>query len=107
MELRVAWGLGMQDAEVFDLVQGQVVAGEMQPGVKEHGAMASTEDEAIAIQPFRISRIALEAVTEKNSADIGCAKGQAEVTGGALMHRVHGESTGFVGGLGKEGGVHV
>jgi hypothetical protein len=69
--------------------------------------VASAEDEAIAVQPFRIRRITLEAVAKQNGTDVCGAERQAEVTGGALVHRVHGESTGFVGGLGKEGGVHV
>lgn len=68
--------------------------------------MACAEDEAVAVEPFRISRIALERFAKEDGTDFSGTEGQAEVAGGALVHGVHGETTGFVGGLSEEGFVH-
>jgi hypothetical protein len=48
----VAGGHGVVAAEVLDLLQGQVVARQVQPRVDEHGAVAGGQDEAVAVQPL-------------------------------------------------------
>lgn len=68
--------------------------------------MTSAKNEAIPVQPFWISGITLEAVAKQNGADICGTQRQTQVARGTFVHRIHGESTGFVGGLGKEGSVH-
>jgi hypothetical protein len=78
----------------------------MQPGVNEHGTVAGGKDEAITVEPFRVGGIALEGLSKEHCADFCRAKRQTEVAGGALMHRVHGEAAGFVGGFGEEGVIH-
>jgi hypothetical protein len=69
--------------------------------------MAGAEDEAVTIEPLGICGIALEGFAEKDGTDFGAAEGEAEVAGGALVHGIHGETTGFVGGLSEEGFIHV
>ena len=50
VEFGVAWGAGAEGAEFLDLVVvNRGVAGEVEPGVKEHGAVTGAEDEAIAV----------------------------------------------------------
>ena len=50
-ELRVAGGAAFERPEVLDGVEGDVVAGEVQPRVEEHRAVAGGEDEAVAVDP--------------------------------------------------------
>jgi hypothetical protein len=64
------------------------------------------EDESVAIQPFRISWVALERFAKKDSANVGGTEWQAEVAGGTLVDGIHGETTGFIGSLSEEGFVH-
>ena len=68
--------------------------------------MTGGKDEAVAIEPLGLSRIALQRAAEENCADFSCAEGEAKVAGVALVDGVHGESTGFVGGFLKEVVVH-
>jgi hypothetical protein len=96
----------MQDTKIRDVADGDFVAAEVQPGVDEHGAVTGGEDESVAIQPFRISWVALERFAKKDSANVGGTEWQAEVAGGTLVDGIHGETTGFIGGLGEEGFVH-
>jgi hypothetical protein len=48
----------------------------------------------------------LEAFTEKHGADFSGTERQTEMAGGALVDSIHGETTGFIGGLGEEGVIH-
>jgi hypothetical protein len=96
----------MKDAEAFHILEAHGVTAEVQPGVDEHGAVTCGEDEAVAIQPFRVSGVALERFAKKDSADVGGTEWQAEVAGGALVDSIHGETTGFIGSLSEEGFVH-
>jgi hypothetical protein len=55
-----------------------MVAREMEPGVKEHRAVAAREDEAVAVQPFGGSRIVAKTTCAvEYSADIGTAEREA------------------------------
>ena len=96
----------MQRTEGGHVIDGHVVTAEVEPAVEEHGTMTSGEDKSVAIEPFRVGRIADEFFAEKDGTNIGGTERQAEVAGGALVDGVHGEATGFIGGLGKQGVVH-
>lgn len=41
----------------------------MQPGVEEHASVAGGEDEAVAVEPFRVFWIEVEADSEEDGAD--------------------------------------
>ena len=105
MELGVAGGLGVELTEGLQLVEGEIVAAEVEPGVDEHRAVAGGEHEAVAVEPAGGAGAVRERAAEKGCADFGGAEGQAEVAGIALMDGVHGEATGLVGGLGEEGEI--
>ena len=87
--LRVTRRLGAPLAELLELVEWQIEAGEMQHGVEQHRGMAVGEDEAVAAGPMRIARIeAQEAVPQdesQRSQSHGCT-GMPRV---GLLHRVH------------------
>jgi hypothetical protein len=48
---RMAGGPAPPLAEAFDLVQGEIIAGEMEKAIEEHGTVAGGEDEAVAVAP--------------------------------------------------------
>ena len=97
--LRMTRSLAAQRAEVRDLLHWQIIAREMQPSVEEHGAMACREHKAVTVQPLRVGWIALQKMAEECRAHLRRAEWQAEVAGRAFVDRVHGKTTGFVGGF--------
>jgi hypothetical protein len=59
--------------------------------------VTSGEYEAIAINPERVGWVVTKEISVKNGADFSGTKGQAQVSGVASGHGVHGKSTGFGG----------
>ena len=55
--LRMSRRLAAPLAKLFDLLQGQIVAREMQQAVKQHRAMSGRQNKPVAIKPMRIGRI--------------------------------------------------
>lgn len=43
-------------AELLDLVEGQVIASQVQPRVDEHGAVARRQDETVTVDPLPLHR---------------------------------------------------
>ena len=68
--------------------------------------MTGAENEAVAVEPAAVGRVALEGFTKEDRPDFGGPEREPEVTGRALVHGVHGETTGFIGGFGEDGVVH-
>jgi hypothetical protein len=80
MELRVAWGDRMQLTEVFHFLQGEFVAGEMQPRIEEHRAVACGEQETVAVQPAWGAWAIGHGFAKKHGTDFCAAEWQTEVT---------------------------
>jgi len=107
VEFGVTWGPGAEGAEFLNLVVVDGgIAGEVEPGVEEHGAVTGAEDEAIAVEPMGIGGVVGEGLAEENGTDFCATEGETEVTGVAGMNGVHGEATGFVSGTGESGNIH-
>ena len=66
--------MGLCPVLFLDLLEGEVVARQVQPGVEEHGAVAAREDESIAVEPLRILRVVLEDVGVEDGANLLGAK---------------------------------
>ncbi len=60
--LRVARRLGVQLAEVLQLLDRQVVAGQVQQRVEQHRAVAVGQHEAVAVGPVRVGRVVAQVV---------------------------------------------
>lgn len=91
-ELRVARGHGVVLAEVLHLLEGDVVAREVQPRVNEHGAVPGRQDEAVAVDPLGVAGVVAEAAlrAEEDGAHLGAAQREAQVarvSGGDGVHR--------------------
>ena len=96
----------VQRAEFFHIVTGNRVAGKVQPAVEKHRAVARREHEAVAVQPLRRIRIVAHGLAEQHRTDLGAAKWKAEVAGVTGVDGIHGEATGFIGGLSERIRVH-
>tara|TARA_Y100001934_G_C12272719_1_gene735791 strand:- start:506 stop:736 length:231 start_codon:yes stop_codon:yes gene_type:complete len=72
--------LAVKLTEVADVLQADVVAGKMEPCIKEHAAVTCGEDESIAIDPIRIRRIQGEGMPEKDSSNLSGPQRETEMT---------------------------
>ena len=80
-------------AELFKFCQGQIVAGQMQQAVEQHGTMACGQDKSVPVGPSRIPGAVAQ---EPGPEDIchGCgAHGHAGMAGIGLLYRVNGEKS--------------
>ena len=83
---------GMQLPETFDFRHRQIVAAHVQPGVKEHAAVPSGENEDIAIDPARLIRVISQRMTKKHRADFRAAERKPEMPGLRGLHSVHAQT---------------
>ena len=76
-ELRMAGGLAVQLTEALELLERQVVAGQVQQRVEQHRAVPGREDEAVAIAPVGIARVVLEIARPQDERVVGGTHRQA------------------------------
>lgn len=69
--------------------------------------MTCRKEKAVAIQPAWGARLIAENLAKKHGADFCAAERETQVTGGAGVNGIHGESTGLIGGGGKNGSIHM
>ncbi len=98
-ELRVARGLAVQLAEVLQVVDGQVVAGQVQQRVDQHRAVAVGQHEAIAVGPLRVGRTVLQVVAPEHFGDVRHAHGGTRVAAVGFLHGIHAEGADGIGSL--------
>ncbi len=94
---RVSRGLGVELTELLQVLDGQVVTGQMQQGIDQHGAVAVGQHETIAIRPIRIARVMLHIIVPEHLGDVGHAHGRARVPGFGFLHGIHTQRTNGVG----------
>ena len=71
MRFRMPGSDAAKSAEILQLIQRhQRVTSEVQPAVEEHGAMAGTQNEAVAIEPAGIFRIVAQGGAEEDRTDL-------------------------------------
>ncbi len=87
----------MQLAEVFQLVDGQVVAGQVQQRVDQHGAVAIGEHETVAVGPLRVGRVVLEVLAPQRYGHVGHAHRGAGVAGLGLLNGIHSQRADGIG----------
>mmetsp|Transcript_59790 Transcript_59790/g.177195 ORF Transcript_59790/g.177195 Transcript_59790/m.177195 type:complete len:630 (+) Transcript_59790:400-2289(+) len=105
-ELGVAGGVGVVLTEVLEVLDGEVEASKLEPGIKEHGAVARRKDEAVTVHPLGVLGIVDHLVAVKGGADLGSAEGKAHVARVSGGDGVHSKTAGLVGG-GREGRLGV
>ena len=91
-ELRMTGRDAAELTEIFHLLERHIVAGEMEPAVEEHAAVAGGENKAVAVEPARLGRIVTQGRAEKHRADFRASQGQTQVTGLAGGNGVNGQA---------------
>ncbi|CAI1962870.1 Uncharacterised protein [Serratia proteamaculans] len=102
---RVTRSFGVQLAEVFQLAHRQVVTGEVQQAVNQHGAVAVGKDEAVTVSPVRVGRVVVHVVTPQDFGDVRHAHRCTRVAGICFLYGVHAECADGVGKLFTRGHV--
>jgi hypothetical protein len=87
----MAGGLAAPLPEILDFFQAEVITGQVQQAVEQHGGMAPGEHETVAIRPVRVLRIVLHHPRPQDIAGRGQAHGGARVAGVGFLHRIHGQ----------------
>ena len=79
-------------AEILQLIDGHPVhADQMEYGIDQHRAMARRQHEAVAVRPFRVSRVELYVFCPEHRGCISHAHRHAGMARFGLFHRVHGQ----------------
>ncbi len=86
---RVARGLGVHLAEALQLFDRQVIAGQVQQRVHQHGAVAVGLHEAVTVGPLRIDRVVAQVMVPQHLSDLGHAHRRAGVPGVGLLYGIH------------------
>ena len=86
--LGMAGRLRMQLAKAPQLVQRQVVAGQVQQRIQQHRTVPVGEHETVTIGPLRISRIMPEDSIPERYGDVRHAHRHSRVPGARLLDRV-------------------
>ena len=93
----VARGLAVQLAEVLQLLDRQLVTGEVQQGVQQHRAVAVGQHETVAVGPLGVGRVVSQVVIPQDFRDIGHAHGGSRVTTIGLLDGVHAQGADGIG----------
>ena len=98
-QLRVTRGAAVQLAEVFQVVDRQVVAGQVQQRVDQHRTMAVGQHEAVTVSERRVARVVLQIIAPQYFGDIRHAHRGTRVAAVGFLHGIHAECTNGVGTL--------
>ena len=90
-ELRVPRRLAVQLAELLQVFHRQVVAGQMQQRIQQHGAVAIGQHEAVAVRPMRVQRVVLQVPVPQHFGHVGHAHGRTGVAGLGQFDRIDGQ----------------
>ncbi len=97
VQLRVAGRQAAPLAEVHQVFQRQVVAGQVQQAIEQHGAVPGRQQEAVAVEPPRIAGVELHELRPQNDGGVGHAHRQTGVAALGLLHRIHRQAADDVG----------
>ena len=89
----VAGGFAVQLAEVFQVFNAQVVAGQVQQAVQQHGRVAVGEDEAVAVVKFGVGGIVMQEFRPQYFCHFRHAHRRAGVAGICFLNGICGEET--------------
>ena len=98
-EFRVARGAAVQLAELLEVFDRQVVAGQVQQRVDQHRAVTVGQHEAVTVGERWIARVVLEVVAPKHFGDIRHTHRGTGMAAVGFLHGIHAEGTNGVGTL--------
>ncbi len=98
-ELRVTRGLAVQLAEILQVIDGQVVAGQVQQRIDQHRTMAVGQHEPVTVCPLRVGRTVLQMVAPEHFGDVRHAHRGTRVAAVGFLHGIHAEGADGIGSL--------
>src|SRR5438067_7258007 len=78
-KFRMSRRFRMQLAKIFDVLDRNVVAAQMQPGIQKHTAVTGGKNEIVAIDPTRLIWIGSEQITVEQRPDLGASEREAKM----------------------------
>ena len=87
--LRMSRGAAAPLPELFDVVEGEVVSGEVEDAVEQHAGVARREHEAIAVQPLGIRGVVPEMALPQHIGERRQRHRRARMARLRLLHGVH------------------
>ena len=96
----------MQLAKALQLIERQVVAGQVQQRIEQHRTVAVGQHEAVAVDPGRIGRVVAQVLHPERLGDLGHAHGRARVSAIGLLHGIDREDSDGIGQGGGSGQAH-
>jgi hypothetical protein len=90
-KLGVTRCFGVQLAEIFQIIDRQIVASEVQQRINQHRAVAVRHHETVAVRPVRVGRVVAQMAAPQNLGDFRHAHRHARVAGVGLLHGIHGQ----------------
>ena len=87
----------MQLPEVLQVIDGNVIATQVQQGINEHGTMAVGQHKTVTIHPIWIDGIVLQIITPQYLCNVCHTHGGTWVSGFGFLNGVHGKCANGVG----------
>ena len=100
---RVPRSLGTPLTKIFNLFQRQVIAGQMQQAVEQHGGVPVGKHKTVPVGPAGIGGIMPKHVPPESLGHVGHAQRRAGVPGTGFFNGVHGQDTESIGALSAGG----
>ena len=97
--LGVARCFRMKLAEIPQFLHGQVVAGEVQDGIQQHGTVAVGHHEPVPVHPAGIGRVVPEEIVPQHLGDIRHAHRRPRMSGVGALNRIHTQCPNSIGKL--------
>ena len=88
---RMARRAAVQLAERLEIVYGEIIAGQMQEAIEQHGGMPVGKHEAIPVRPGGIGWIVAQELTPQHARRIRKPQRCAGMSGTGHLHRIHGK----------------
>ena len=94
----VACGGRAQLAEILDVLKRDVIISEqVEQRIDQHRAVAGRQHEAVTVGPVGLFRIEGQIARKQHRGDIGCAHGQAWMSGFGFLYSIHGQKPDRIG----------
>ncbi|SAQ13517.1 Uncharacterised protein [Raoultella ornithinolytica] len=93
---RVARRLRVQLTEVFQLFDRQIITGEVQQAVNQHGAVAVGQHKAVAVGPGRVLRVMVHEITPQDFGNVSHTHRGTRVAGFGFLYSIHAQRTNSV-----------
>ena len=94
---RVAGSATAPLAKLLELIEFQVITGQVQETVEQHTAVPRGKDKAVTIGPSRVGGTVFQMFKKQDGGKIGRAHGHARVAAIGLLHAIHGQSANRIG----------